>query len=118
MPANISTDATTLLGPAFVNTYTSLNDMALTFGLTLLGVFVICFIAALVLKPFFYLFFTIKLGYQGLCEICKLARNIIRFTIKAARFIYKKVKGYRNAKDKEGTVPETEQASVENTDNE
>ena len=61
-----------LLGSSTVDIYNSANSIVMGFGFTVLGILALCYVLAILSKPFFYFFFTIKLAYQGIREIFRL----------------------------------------------
>ena len=79
-----------LLGSSTVDIYNSANTIAMGFGFTVLGILALCYVLAILSKPFFYFFFTIKLAYQGIREIFKLIGKFLSFF----PFLWHEIKGF------------------------
>ena len=98
---------TELLGPQTVGMYNAANSWALGFGMTVVGILMVCYILAIVARPFFYMFFVIKLGYQGICEILRLIKSFFMGIFSFFRFIWSEGKKYLE------NHPEIKEACIE-----
>ena len=83
-----------VLGPQTVSLFDMANGIALGFGMTLIGVLLICYVFAIIAKPFFYLFFVVKLGYQGIKEMFFLIKGFFMSIFSFFRFIWSESRDY------------------------